>query len=544
MTSATSLHVLLLLDKLMAVTNLTTRVPVLLDLDEMIYSSWEYIFQQLCRGDNLLEHILGKPTEASTPSTPRARSIALKVELRSLKLGDLSIILEGSPSKYDNVYGIIVHREQFLDLKTFLKHFSQYTWHQRLGHPRSEVLRRVLSSNSISYNKDKSLVLCHACQLGKHVRLPFIISTSSVTSMFELIHSDLTVCPTQRFTLHVSSISPLPKSYSDAFTDPNWQNAMTDEYNALIKNNTWTLVPRPVNVNIVQKYLADGTLSRYKACLVANGITQINGIDVDETFSPDVKPGTIQTVLSLAISRHWPVHQLDVKNASLHGDLSETVYMHQPSGFRDSAHSDYVWTDTAYLLLYVNDIVLTASSKSLYVLSQRKYATEILEHAHMLGCNSSQTPIDTESKLGVDGDPVSNLTLYQSLAGLLQYLTFTRLDISYAVQQLLTSMRIGIVSILLTNPLLVINVFLGNNLLSWSSKRQPTLSRSSAEAEYHGIANAVAETCWLRNLQRELHTPLSSATLVYYDNVSAVYLSSNPVQHQRTKHIEIDIHFV
>ncbi|GJW69563.1 ribonuclease H-like domain-containing protein [Tanacetum coccineum] len=82
--------------------------------------------------------------------------------------------------------------------------------------------------------------------------------------------------------------------------------------------------------------------------------------------------------------------------------------------------------------------------------------------------------------------------------------------------------------------------------LSSTAKRQPTptLSCSSAEAEYRGVANVVAETCWLRNLLRELHTPLSSATLVYCDNVSAVYLSSNPVQHQRTKHIEIDIHFV
>ncbi|GKD39346.1 ribonuclease H-like domain-containing protein [Tanacetum coccineum] len=87
-------------------------------------------------------------------------------------------------------------------------------------------------------------------------------------------------------------------------------------------------------------------------------------------------------------------------------------------------------------------------------------------------------------------------------------------------------------------------MFVGNNLLSWSFKRQPTLSRSSAEAEYRGVANAVAETCWIRNLLRELHTPLSSATIVYCDNVSVVYLSSNPVQHQRTKHIEIDIHFV
>nr|GEW96708.1 ribonuclease H-like domain-containing protein [Tanacetum cinerariifolium] len=85
--------------------------------------------------------------------------------------------------------------------------------------------------------------------------------------------------------------------------------------------------------------------------------------------------------------------------------------------------------------------------------------------------------------------------------------------------------------------------FLGNNLLYWSSKRQPTLFLSSAEAEYHSVANAVAETCWLCNLLSELHTPLSSATLVYCDNNSAIYLSRNPVQHQRTKHIEIDIHF-
>ena len=77
-----------------------------------------------------------------------------------------------------------------------------------------------------------------------------------------------------------------------------------------------------------------------------------------------------------------------------------------------------------------------------------------------------------------------------------------------------------------------------------SSKSQPRLSRSSAEAEYRGVANIVAENCWLRNLLQELHTPLSSATLVYCDNVSVIYLSSNPVQHQRTKHIDIDIHFV
>ncbi|GKE07006.1 ribonuclease H-like domain-containing protein [Tanacetum coccineum] len=102
--------------------------------------------------------------------------------------------------------------------------------------------------------------------------------------------------PTKRLNLHVSSVSLLPKSYRDAFNDPNWQNPMRDEYTALIKNKTWTLVPRPPDTNIVRcmwlfchKYLADGTLSLYKEHLVANGSTQLEGVDVDETFSPVVK---------------------------------------------------------------------------------------------------------------------------------------------------------------------------------------------------------------------------------------------------------------
>jgi hypothetical protein len=87
-------------------------------------------------------------------------------------------------------------------------------------------------------------------------------------------------------------------------------------------------------------------------------------------------------------------------------------------------------------------------------------------------------------------------------------------------------------------------VFLGGNLISWSSKRQPVVSRLSTEAEYRAVANGVAEAAWLRQLLAELHRPLAKSTLVYCDNVNAVYLSTNPVQHQRTKHVEIDLHFV
>ncbi|GKE92572.1 ribonuclease H-like domain-containing protein, partial [Tanacetum coccineum] len=253
----------------------------------------------------------------------------------------------------------------------------------------------------------------------------------------------------------------------------------------------------------------------------------------------------------------------------------------------------------AYFLLYADDIVLTASSTSLLhriiivlhgefsmtnlgslnyflgifaqrmksglFLSQSTFAKEILERAHMQHCNPCKTPVDTEFKLGSDGDSVSDPTLYRSLAGALQYLTFTRPDISYA--RILRYVRGTIdhglqLHVSFNSQLTAFTdadwvgcpvtrrstsgycVFLGDNLLSWSVKGQVTLSRSSAEAEYRGVANVVAEAAWIRNLLLELHAPLTTATLVYCDNVSVVYLSINPVQHQRTKHIEIDIHFV
>ncbi|GKD55202.1 ribonuclease H-like domain-containing protein [Tanacetum coccineum] len=374
--------------------------------------------------------------------------------------------------------------------------------------------------------------------------------------------------PVERLTLHVSSVSHVPRSYHKAFNDVNWHSAMRDEYNALIKNSTWTLVPRPPDVNVVQ--------------------TQLEGVDVDDTFSPPPGFRDFTHPDYVCLLQHSLYGLKQAFRAWFQRFASYITKM----GFHYSRCDNTLFifhqgNDTAYLLLYVDDIMLTVSSSDLLhriirslhqefamidlgslnyllgisvtrdssgmFLSQKKYVVEILKCAGMVHCNPSRTPVDTESKLGATGDVVSDSTLYRSLAGSLQYLTFTRPDISYAVQQLFSSSTTDLVAYsdadwagcpTTRRSTSGYCVFLGNNLLSWSAKRQPTLSRSSAEAEYRGVANVVAETCWLRNLLRELHTPLSSATLVYCDNVSAVYLSSNPVQHQRTKHIEIDIHFV
>ena len=130
---------------------------------------------------------------------------------------------------------------------------------------------------------------------------------------------------------------------------PNWQAAMKTEYDALLTNSTWTLVPKPVNKRITSckwiyklKLKVDGSIDHFKACLVAKGFNQTYGIDYFETFCPVVKPTTIRIVLSLAISQDWLVKQLDVNNVFLNGELKEEVYMVQSPSFVDNSKLDFI----------------------------------------------------------------------------------------------------------------------------------------------------------------------------------------------------------
>ena len=140
-----------------------------------------------------------------------------------------------------------------------------------------------------------------------------------------------------------------PSTVTQALQDSNWRAAMCDEFNALLRTQTWNLVPRFSPMNVIGckwvfrvKRNPDGSVSHYKARLVAKGFHQRPGIDYQETFSPVIKPTTIRVVLSLALSHDWPVHQLDVNNDFLHGHLMEEVYMSQPPGFVDPTRPDHV----------------------------------------------------------------------------------------------------------------------------------------------------------------------------------------------------------
>ncbi|KAM0043325.1 putative RNA-directed DNA polymerase [Helianthus debilis subsp. tardiflorus] len=131
-----------------------------------------------------------------------------------------------------------------------------------------------------------------------------------------------------------------PKHYNQAVQDVKWREAMQREIKALEENNTWTLAELPKGKRAIDskwvykiKYKPNGEIERYKARLVAKGFTQMEGIDFHETFAPVAKLVTVRTLLTIAVKQGWHIHQLDVNNAFLHGDLHEDVYMKIPQGF-------------------------------------------------------------------------------------------------------------------------------------------------------------------------------------------------------------------
>ncbi|KAI0504422.1 hypothetical protein KFK09_015374 [Dendrobium nobile] len=149
--------------------------------------------------------------------------------------------------------------------------------------------------------------------------------------------------------LAITDIATNPTTYKQAVQHPHWQTAMAEEIQALKQQGTWSLVPPPSNKPVLgcrwtykTKMLPNGSIDRYKARLVAQGFTQEQGINYTETFSPVAKIATIRVLLSIALTRNWPVSQLDISNAFLHGDLPDDVYMKQPPGYSDTHHPDFI----------------------------------------------------------------------------------------------------------------------------------------------------------------------------------------------------------
>ena len=131
-----------------------------------------------------------------------------------------------------------------------------------------------------------------------------------------------------------------PSSFQETVQQLIWVDAMVQEYDSIVKNSAWEIVPRPVDKSVVGsrwiykvKQVVDGSVEKYKARFLARGFSQIEGIDYGETFAPITRYSSIRSILALSAQMGWRIHQMDVKTMFLNGIIEEEVYIELPEGF-------------------------------------------------------------------------------------------------------------------------------------------------------------------------------------------------------------------
>ncbi|MCH79438.1 gag-pol polyprotein [Trifolium medium] len=452
--------------------------------------------------------------------------------------------------------------------------------------------------------------------------------------------------------------------------DECWIEAMQEELNQFKRSEVWDLVPRPERTNVIGtkwilKNKSDeyGVVTRNKARLVAQGYTQVEGLDFDETFAPVARLESIRLLLGLTCILKFKLFQMDVKSAFLNGYLHEEVYVEQPKGFIDPTFPNHVYklkktlyglkqaprawyerlthflvgqgyrkggSDKALFVkerdgqlmiaqIYVDDIIFGGMSNTMVqhfvrqmqsefemsmvgeltyflglqvkqmedtiFISQSKYAKNIVKKFGMENSPHKRTPAATHLKLTKDEQGTSvDQSMYRSMIGSLLYLTTSRPDITFVVgvcakyqaepkMSHLTQVKriLKYVNGTCNYGILYSHgedstlkgycdadwagsaddrkstsggcFFLGNNLISWFSKKHNCVSLSTAEAEYIAAGSSCSQLVWMKQMLKEYNVEQDVITL-YCDNLSAINISKNPIQHSRTKHIDICHHFI
>ncbi|KAL0641875.1 hypothetical protein Bca4012_102599 [Brassica carinata] len=432
----------------------------------------------------------------------------------------------------------------------------------------------------------------------------------------------------------------IPRSYEEAMKDKEWKESVGAEAGAMIKNDTWYESELPKGKKAVSsrwiftiKYKADGQIERKKTRLVARGFTQTYGEDYIETFAPVAKLHTIRIVLSLAVNLGWGLWQMDKAIYGLkqsprawYNKLSTTL---NGRGFRKSELDHTLFTLTTpsgmiALLVYVDDIIITGSDKEGIIatkeflksmfeikdlgemkyflgieicrskeglfMSQRKYTLDLLKGAGAYGGKTARMPMEDGYKVPREGEiedskPYQDPKLYRKLVGKLIYLTITRPDICFAVNQVSQHMQVPKEHHwrMVERILMYLNgspdqgvwmgcngstevvgycdadwagdradrrsttgycTFIGGNLVTWKSKKQKVVSCSSAEAEYRAMLKLTNELVWIKGILKHLEIDQATPMTMHCDNQAAIHIASNSVFHERTKHIEVDCHKV
>ncbi|KAG8473076.1 hypothetical protein CXB51_035013 [Gossypium anomalum] len=319
---------------------------------------------------------------------------------------------------------------------------------------------------------------------------------------------------------------------------------------SLHKNKTWDLVKLPKGKKTVRcKWVfkkKEGTLGveepRYKARLVANGYSQIPGVDFTDVFSSVVKHSSIRALLGIVAMHDLELEQLDVRTAFLHGELEEDIYMQQLEGFTVSEKEDYVCLlkkslydlkqlpsdgSFVYLLLYVDDMLIAAKDKGEIRKSAKPVSTSLAAHFRLSSALSPQSDDEIE---------------YMSHS--VQLADKWRIPFGRTEDGVIGYVNADFAGDLDRRRSLTDYVFtIGGCAISWKATLQTTVTLSTTEAEYMVIIEACKAAIWLKGLFSELNEALQIST-VFCDSQSAIFLTKNQMFHERTKHIDVRYHFV
>ncbi|KAL0434256.1 UNVERIFIED_CONTAM: Retrovirus-related Pol polyprotein from transposon TNT 1-94 [Sesamum latifolium] len=320
---------------------------------------------------------------------------------------------------------------------------------------------------------------------------------------------------------------------------------MKHELTALEKNHTWEFTTLPEGKRAIGskwvykvKLHLDGPVEQYKAHLVAKRYNQIEGVDIFYSFSLVVKTVTVRIMFTVASAYFWPIHQLDINSAFLHGYLDEAVYMTPPEGY--DAPSGMVSHGFLALLVYVDDVLITCTSDTLiqnvksyldrlftikdlgYVkyflglevarssdglsVSQHKYICDIVTELHLQDAKSCTTPLPFGLKFSANEGAILQEPDRVHLPWL--YFSLQRIHFSLVLSWMLMGRRVLIVG------------------------------------EYCGMATTVCELLWITYILKDFQVPLTIPIPFWCDNQAALHITANPVFHERTKHLDIDCHIV
>ncbi|KAI3672667.1 hypothetical protein L6452_38764 [Arctium lappa] len=336
-----------------------------------------------------------------------------------------------------------------------------------------------------------------------------------------------------------------PTRVSEALAESDWVTAIQDELNQFEALKVWRLLPRP------------------EARLVAKGYRQEEGIDYDETYAPVARIEAIRMFLAYVAHRNFTVYQIDVKTAFLNDILKEEVYVSQPEGFvikRNRSMSTFLKKHFTMSMMEEMNFFLGLQVKQFSTgifINQSKYIFNILRKFKMENCTPIGTPMAPGIKIGTDpSGKAVDVKTYRGMIGSLMYLTSSRPDIMfstclcaryqanpkeshlYVVKRIFRYLK-GTAVLGLWYP-----KDTGFELTAYSdADHAGCMLDRKTEAEYVAAASCCSQVLWMRTQLRDYGFQYNKIPL-YYDSKSAIAIFVNPVQHTKTKHIDVRYHFI